>query len=48
MMATASRHSSTFECEFCESEDIPRLLKAHLIDEHAVEVASRHWATHAQ
>ena len=24
------------------------MLKAHLLDEHAVEIASRHWATHIQ
>ena len=37
---------STFGCVFCEFEDSPQMLKAHLIDEHAVEIASRHWAAH--
>jgi hypothetical protein len=45
-MATDTRQSSTFACAFCDYEDIPRLLKPHMINEHAVEIASRHWATH--
>ncbi|HET7325477.1 MAG TPA: hypothetical protein VFJ06_14210 [Halococcus sp.] len=37
---------STFGCAFCEFEDRPQLLKAHLIEEHAVEIAGQHWGTH--
>lgn len=47
MSGTRSK-PSTFGCAFCEFEDSPQMLKAHLLDEHAVEIASRHWATHIQ
>jgi hypothetical protein len=39
---------STFACAFCEFEDEPQLLKNHLIDKHAVEIAGQHWGTHIQ
>ena len=45
-MSTDVRQPSTFGCVFCEFEDEPMLLKAHLIEEHAVEIAGQHWATH--
>lgn len=37
------QQSSTFVCAFCEFEDRPQLLKAPLIDEHAIEIAGQHW-----
>ena len=40
--------SLTFACAFCEFEDRPQLLKAHLIDEHTVEIAGQHWATYVR
>ena len=43
-MSTAQ--TSTFGCAFCSFEDEPMMLKAHLIDEHAGEIANEHWATH--
>jgi hypothetical protein len=40
------QQSSTFACAFCEFEDDPQALKAHLIDEHTADIADQHWATH--
>ena len=38
---------SAFACQFCGFADpTPGDLKDHLLDEHAVEIASRHWAGH--
>ena len=48
MMATTPRETSTFVCEFCEFDDVPRLLKTHMVDEHGIEIASHHWAIHVQ
>ena len=48
MMATTPRQTSTFVCEPGEFEDVPRLLETHMVDEHAVEIASHHWTTHAE
>jgi hypothetical protein len=45
-MSVAARQPSTFGCAFCPFEDGPQALKAHLIDEHAAEIADQHWATH--
>ena len=39
---------STFGCAFCPFEDKPQTVRTHLIDEHAVEIAGQHWATHIQ
>ena len=41
-----ARQPSTFGCAFCEFEDKPQALQAHLIAKHADEIADQHWATH--
>ena len=38
-MSAGTRQPSTFGCAFCPFEYEPQMLKAHLIDEHAADIA---------